>query len=219
MANQNNPDYRIVNPGAGDDYFDNAGTAYDNGSEFSGSSTQPAILVGRSKGLGANQDLLNNIGHGITVDAFGSVIVSGLTHTRASITGAPNFATMVAGSYIMRRVTTTIAGQASVILRSGGHTQPGIIQSVHKVRTGIRHDGSATAIRAGNWDIFSGTYSSITATNNSIGDVSGGTVTDGSADHATPNTTPPVDRTIPGELVYKEPRPLPFQADYSSKTS
>ena len=215
-----NTDYRIINPAAGDDYFDSLANAYDDASEFGSTSTQPIITSGVMKGLGGTNSSFSNAEHGVTSTVFGSTVVVNLAHTREAYSGATNFATMTAGSYIIRRVTTTIAGSGVTILRSGGHTNPGIIQSVHKVRTGFRYSGAAAGVRAGNWDIFSGTFNpALTGTNNSIGDVLGNTVTDGSADHATPNITGAIGKAIPGELVYKEPKPLPVLADYSQKNT
>ena len=214
-------DYKIVNPAAGDDYFDAGSNAYDDAATFSPTSTQPIISSGVMTGLGGTKSSFSNKEHGVTLTVFGSTVIVNLTHTRESLSGASNFATMTEGAYIIRRVTDTLAGdQANTLLRSGGHTNPGIIQSVHKVRTAFRYSGAGAGVRAGNWDIFNAVFNpALTGSNASIGDVGGNVVTTGSADHATPNDADPVGRTIPGELVYKEPRPIPFQADYSSKTS
>jgi hypothetical protein len=132
-----------------------------------------------------------------------------------------NYATMTAGAYIIRRVTTTVAGIANTVLRSGG-TNPKYRRSIHKVETGFRHSGVATAIRAGYWDVYSGTFTTApTETNNSVGDVAGNNSAPfNTKDHAANPTY-----AIPGELVYREGgKPTEGnggvkQDDYQAKTS
>ena len=121
----------------------------------------------------------------------------------------------------MRRLgSSQIAGTSDTTLRSGGSDyKNGVLaeslrRSIHKVETAMRHLAVATAIRAGYWDIFNGVFTTApTNTNDSIGDVGGSTVTDGTADQAALPTY-----ALPGELVYKEPAPLPIQDDYQAKT-
>lgn len=120
---------------------------------------------------------------------------------------------MTAGKYVMRRVTDELAGVANTNLRSGG-VSPSFRRSIHKVES-IYTRKVATAIRAGKWNIYSGTYSSPQPTNaeEGIANIAGSTVTDGTADHAATPT-----RAIPGELVYKEPKLTPVQDDYKAIT-
>ena len=113
-----------------------------------------------------------------------------------------DFATMTAGRYVARRLngdSAYLRGIASTILQSGASDYQ-IRRSIHKVETAFRHDGVATAMRAGYWDAVNGVFTTApTATNDSVGNVAGSTVTDGTADHA---ATP--SRAVPGELVYRE---------------
>lgn len=113
-----------------------------------------------------------------------------------------DFATMTAGRYVARRLngnSNFLRGIASTLLQSGASDYQ-IRRSIHKVETAFRHDGVATAMRAGFWDSVNGVFTTApTATNTSVGDVSGATVTDGTADNAASPT-----RAIPGELVYRE---------------
>ena len=110
-----------------------------------------------------------------------------------------DFATMTAGRYLIRRQRDGfLRGQGSTLLRSGA-SDYGIRRSIHKAEA-FRDTGVAAAVRAGFWDIFSGVFSTApTVGNDSIGDVSGSTVTDGTADHAATPT-----RIIPGELVFRQ---------------
>jgi len=271
MATKNITAFKIVNPAAGNDYFDTSATA-------TTSSTQPTLNVGRATNLGTSASTTSagmtriDMGDGGRT-IFGSQVlvsarqgvqgadVSGTTsltsaadanglvdYTKTShglsvgdgivvldtngilsgpqrvvsvpdansiITDKPystgagtltygtvqgDFATMTAGQYITRRISgMTLRGTASNILRSGG-SDYAIRRSIHKVETAFRHDGVATAIRAGYWDEYSATFTTApTATNSSVGNVAGSTVTDGTADHAAQPT-----RAIPGELVYRQ---------------
>lgn len=115
---------------------------------------------------------------------------------------------------VIRKVSTTINNVSNTALLSGA-SDVGKRQSPHKVLTAFRHDGKATAIRAGYWNEYSGTWSTApTATNSSIGNVSGSTVTDGSADNEGN-----VSRSIAAELVYRSGKPAPVMANYPLPTS
>lgn len=114
---------------------------------------------------------------------------------------------------VMRKVSTTINGTANTALLTGAAPDK-YRQSPKKVKTAFRHDGKATAIRAGYWNEYSGTWSTApTATNTSIGDVAGSTVTDGTADHEAN-----VSRLFRGELTYRDGSPTPQSDDYDLPT-
>ena len=109
------------------------------------------------------------------------------------------FATMTAGAYVMRKVSTTLHSVSNTVLRSGGSDYH-IRRSIHKVESALRHGGIATAMRAGYWDAVNGVFTTApTPANTSVGDVAGSTVSNGTADHAATPT-----RATPGELVYRE---------------
>lgn len=281
-------DYRIVNPGAGDDYFEVDGTAYDAKGDFSDSKTpseQPTVFSGSAKGLYSNRTLLNNVDHGFVKTVFASILVGGnnvgsaawaasaisltsvaasadgfavftesshglsagdilnITDTNSEVNGpqritavttntftttktytsgagtltyylyAGNFATMTAGSYVMRRVSTTLAGIANTVLRSGA-ADPTNRRSIHKAQQLYTY-AVATAIRAGYWTPYNGAWSTaVTNTEEGYYGISGDTkVSTGAADEA---ANPSASK--PGELVYKEPKPLPDQDDYKART-
>ncbi len=123
--------------------------------------------------------------------------------TLAYRAAAGNFATMTAGAYVMRKVTTTLAGQSNTVLRSGA-SDFGVRRSIHKLEH-MRTNRVATAIRAGYWNIYSGTFSTAP------------TVADDASTMGTDNAAAPT-LAIPGELVYRTGKPLPEQDDYSAKT-
>jgi len=128
---------------------------------------------------------------------------------------AGNFATMTAATYVMRRVSTTLAGISKTVLRSGA-ADPTNRRSIHMAQS-LFTDGVATAIVAGYWNIYSGAWSTApTASTTNAGYYSisdDANQTDGSADDAANPTA-----SKPGELVYKEPKPLPDQDDYAERT-
>lgn len=202
--------YKIVNPSAGNVYFDAAGSAASATAENTGS--------GAIAGLGADQVHGSNKKHGIDNLIAGNIVISGVgpnnETTAANPAGIFALNAAASGSYIIRRVTTTIAGVASQnTLRSGGSHFGDEKHSIHKVESSMRHTAVATAIRDGNWNVFSGVYSpAADATNTSIGDSSGNTVTNGSADHEAN-----ASRTNQGEFTYMASAAIPATGQYSAK--
>lgn len=115
-----------------------------------------------------------------------------------------NFARMENGKYLIRRVTTTLAGTISNnVLRSGG--SEGYTRSIHKVEA-VRTVRFATAIRAGYWNEFNGVWTTKPTAADDFSDMG--------PDHAALPTY-----AVPGELVYRTGAPLPKQDDYKAKTS
>ena len=73
---------------------------------------------------------------------------------------------------------------------------------------------TATAIRTGYWNEYSGVYSTRPSESNaSIGNVAGSTVTDGTADHEAN-----VSRSFRGELTYMDGSLTPHSEDYDLPT-
>ena len=111
---------------------------------------------------------------------------------------------MTAGSYVIRRVTTTLANLAKTTLQSGG-SDYGIRRSIHKLEA-MRTLRVATAIRAGYWNFYSATWSTQPTNANDIS-------TWGTDEAATPSYA------VPGELVYKTSKPAPVQDNYEARTN
>lgn len=114
---------------------------------------------------------------------------------------------------ITGRVTTEIAGVSSTALSTNSNN-PGQLRSINK-REGIRSNGVATAIRAGYWNIYSGTWSTnpTATTQATTGVPTAGQTQVGNDDAATPT------RSAPGELVFRTGAKLPVRdRDYSAKT-
>lgn len=115
---------------------------------------------------------------------------------------------------VLRKVSTTINNVSNTALLSGA-SDVGIRQTPHKIKTAFRHDGKATAIRAGYWNIYSASWNTApTATNSSVGNVAGATVTNGTADNEAN-----VSRLIAGELTYMDGSLSPENDDYGLPTS
>ena len=162
------------------------------------------VYKGVAKGLGSNQTLLDNQQHGAKVDIHGSQVYEGSSDVhKANSSG--NFAKMTAEKYVMKRVTTELAGIANTDLRSGGHHNPGVIESIkeakHQYTTRI-----ATAIRNGDWNEYTGKFSSTPTTADDQSTMG--------SDHATT-----VDASRPGSLTYKISKALPVNTTYEAKTN
>ena len=134
----------------------------------------------------------------VTDKAFVTTATAGVYHITAG-----NFALMTAEKYIIMRVTTEVAGQSNNVLRSGG-ADFGDRRSINKLEH-LYTTRTATAIRAGFWNIFTGEFTTAPVTADDIGTV-------GTDDAAVPT------QAIPGELVYKEPKPLPVQDNYQARS-
>jgi len=197
------PQYKIVNPSAGDVYYDNAGSAR--------TITTATVGSGTIKGLGGDQTGETDSSHGINRTQVGSTVPSGLSRTEAA-QSAGTFGTMTAAKYIIRRVTTTLGEVSNTTLQFGGPSL-GKVRSIHGVKSSMRHSAVATAIRDGYWNEFSGAFSTAaTATNNSIADASGNVLTDGTADDEAN-----VSRAQQGEFTYRDHSKTVVFGQYGAK--
>ena len=134
------------------------------------------------------------------------------TITYASATGT--IALAIAGRYVIPFVTTDINGTASTVMKSPG-SDYGNHRSIKKFMTAGRNPQIVKAIQANYWNAFTATWSTApTASNDSIGNVAGSTVTDGTADNAAS-----VSRLVAAELVYKTGSPNPTTDEYPLPTS
>jgi len=180
--------YKIVNSATGNDFFDTAGSATTD-------STQPNLDTGSSKALGASQSLMDNVAHGFIQRLDGSTVVSGVGGAQEARADG-QFATMTEGAYVIGRVSTTLAGVANTALQTmaGAHSK----RSIHK-REVIRAPLVATAIRDGQWHVFSGVFNpALVSSNTGLADSSGVSLTAGFDEAANPT----IDK--PGELVYTQ---------------
>lgn len=146
---------------------------------------------GVGKNIGSQSGTLVTSGLGLDIVPTGSVVVYGTDTDKALTSGtfAYNNAAPVA-----KRVTSSLATISNTSLRSGAAV-PRLTKSVHKIESIITRK-LATAIRAGNWNIYTGKFSSgpTVTTDTFHKAVSGAAYVDKVAN---------VSRSNPGVAVYK----------------
>jgi len=171
---------------------------------------------GAAQYVGTTTTLVDNIAPGLGSPNSLSVVVTGeAIGVFKSVTAGTNIGELEPGYYIMQRggaKTEHIHGDAAFTeLRSGGNTPT---RSINRAMV-VRGADIATALRANKWNQITGAWDSGYPSANTSGLFSisaNANTTDGSADHAALPSG-----TIPGELVYKEPKPTPVQDDYSAR--
>lgn len=201
---------KIVNPAAGDVFYDTAGNAYDSASEFSlGSSTQPTVNDGRFKGARTadiTSGLLNGIIPGNKQVQRGMYPVILSNHEVTGIFNTNNIAYQPTGSYIIKKVTATIGGSSNTKFRSGG-SDYGIRRAIHQ-RESVRTTRTAQAIVNNQWHPYSGVWTTDPTAANDISTWE----TNGTDDVANPTSSKP------GELVYHYGSGAqPVQDDYDAR--
>lgn len=149
---------------------------------------------------GGSTSVLNSVDLGYSnVGVFGSSVIDGDDTDKALSAGTFSYSNQ---HPIAKRVTDTLSGVSNTYLLSGAAV-PGNIRSIHKIQS-VRTRRLTTAIRAGYWNIFSGTFSTSPVVAVDTFDTD---------DAANPS------RSAPGELVYKTGAPVPVQDDYKAKTN
>lgn len=118
----------------------------------------------------------------------------------AKAVSAGTFAVMEAGSYIIRKVTTTLAGVANTVLRSGA-SDFGHRRSIHSIQS-VRNSFLTTQ----SWAYVNGV---LTYTN---------TVTNSHTAYSADNAAAPT-LAVPGELTYLPNGKTPYNDNYKEKTS
>jgi hypothetical protein len=168
-----------------------------------------AINVGSSATLLSNRALGAN-----NQTVFGSTVVSNATvdYADPALSGGTfaynnNRPTAV-------KLTTTLAGSVSNTFLRSGASDLGSRRSIHRQEK-VRTTRTTTAIRAGYWNIYTGTWSTTptTAVDN-FWDIANDTTSSTSTDQAATPT-----RSVPGELTYKLGQPSPVSVDYPAKTT
>jgi hypothetical protein len=148
---------------------------------------------------GGTTTILDQVSLGYSnVGVFGSSVVDGTDTDKALSAGTFSFNNR---GPIAKRVTESLSGVTNTVLRSGAD-QPQLIRSIHKLEV-VRTRRLTTAIRAGYWNIYSGTFT--TAPTVAVDSFA-------SDDAANPS------RSSPGELTYMTGSPNPVNDDYKAKT-
>ena len=186
-----------------------------NGSNTTAQSTKN--VGGAAINIGSSTTLVDNVGlGGSNVGVFGSVVVrdtiTANDYAAVASSGSNNFA-FNNQSPITMKYTTSIAGTGNAFLQSGANV-PSLTRSIHKLET-VRTRRLTTAIRAGEWNIYTGQFANdpTVAVDNwwSIGD--GATSVSSTDDSANPS------REVPGELTFKLGLQTPVSVDYKPKNS
>lgn len=146
---------------------------------------------GVGKNVGSQSSTLVTSGLGLDGVPTGSVVVDGTDTNKALSAGTFGYNN---SAPVAKRVTSSLATVNNTTLRSGA-SQPGLIQSVHKIES-ISTRKLATAIRAGNWNIYTGKFTSgpTVSTDTFHKAISGATYVDKVANVSVSN---------PGVAVYK----------------
>ncbi len=113
---------------------------------------------------------------------------------------------------VAQRVASTLAGVSNTAILSGGHGDVHDMRSIARQEK-VRSTRLATAIRAGNWNPTSGSFSSITTAADDFYSITAeGTQATSSDTAATPT------RAEPGQLVFAPVRSVSDFKDYAAKT-
>jgi hypothetical protein len=149
---------------------------------------------------GGSTSILSSVDLGYSnVGVFGSSVIDGNDTDKALNAGTFSFSNQ---RPVAKRVTETLSGVSNTYLLSGAAV-PGNIRSIHSIQS-VRTRRLTTAIRAGEWNIYTGTFGT---------DPTVAVDTFATDDAANPS------RELPGELQYKTGAPVPVQDDYKAKTN
>lgn len=166
-----------------------------------------AVNVGTTSTVLSNQSLGRD-----DQGVFGSKVVSNavVDYADPALSGgtfAYNNTTPIAP-----RLTTTLAGISNTFLRSGA-SDLSSRRSIHRQEK-VRSNRFTTAFRNGNFNLYTGQYSSVTTAVDNFWDIANDTTSATSTDNAATPT-----RSSPGELTYKLGQPSPVSTTYSAKNT
>lgn len=148
---------------------------------------------------GGTTTILDSVDLGYSnVGVFGSSVVDGTNTDKALSAGTFSYSNQ---SPVAKRVTTELSGVSNTFLQSGA-SKPGLTRSIHKLEV-VRTRRLTTAIRAGYWNIYSGSFTTPPTV---------AVDTFATDEAATPT------RSVPGELTYKTGAPTPVNDNYKAKT-
>ena len=114
---------------------------------------------------------------------------------------------------VIQRVTSSLAGGVSNTFLTNAADDVANARSIARQEV-VTTTRTATAIRAGNWNPYTGTWSSgPTVATDQFWDIANDTTSATSTDEAASPS-----RSVPGELTYKLGQPVPVSVDYDTKT-
>lgn len=146
---------------------------------------------------GTSTTLTNRSVKAADVGVYGSVVVDGTDTNKALNAGVFSYSN---SRPVAKRLSSSLATVSNKTLLSGAAV-PGLQTDINRLESVITNKTS-TAFRAGNFNLFTGKYSSVTTATDSFGN----------------DTEARVTRTAPGRLVYKLGK-APVRTGYKSKTT
>ena len=129
-----------------------------------GAVTGTVVDAGTAKNVGSNSDALDSSNLGISEPGlYGSTVASGARVGTTPIDGtivssSNDIANQEVGNYHMKRVASNVGQSASTSFASGASEKGSRRSKIHNMLS-ARVTQVATAIRAGNWNIYEGTFS------------------------------------------------------------
>lgn len=127
-------------------------------------------------------------------------------------TAVGTMAGQTVGNYIMKRVAGTVHGQSTNTMLIAGAVRNDSRDKVHKVNA-VRTSKVATAIRAGYWNVFTGSWTTAPSVSNdyTLFDLDGSDAPDDTTKDSTSSYG------LRGEFTYQQQR-TPVTGDYEAKT-
>ena len=167
-----------------------------------------AINVGSSSSVLSNQSLGRD-----DQGVFGSTVIAVASGDYADPALSAGVFAYNNVDPISIKITDTLAGTVSNDALLSGAADNNR-RSIHRQEV-VRTTRTTTAIRAGEWNIYSGSWGTppTTAVDDHFDNANDTTSVTSTDEAASPS------RDVPGELVYKLGQPVPVQVDYEAKTT
>lgn len=167
-----------------------------NGSAVTATSTKNIGGVAVKIGSGSTT-LTNRSVKGVNVGVYGSVVVDGTDTDKALSSGVFAYGNR---KPVAKRISDSLSTVSNKTLLSGAAV-PSLQTDINKLESVITNK-TATAFRSGNFNLFTGKYSSVTTATDSFGN----------------DVEARVTRSAPGRLVYKLGK-TPVRVGYKAKTN
>jgi len=121
-----------------------------------------------------------------------------------------------AGTQVISVAQTTIAGIANTTLQGGQSDSANVAYTPLQIDV-LKTYFYKTAVVAGNWNIFNGTFSSITNTQSGVYDIAGGVDTSATIRSSGTDIAANTTQDIPGRITYRDGNPNPVQSGYGAR--
>lgn len=169
---------------------------------------------GTAVNVGSASSVLSNQALGRTnTTVFASTVISDAVKDYADPALSSGTFAYNNTSPISTKVTTTLAGSVSNTFLRSGASDLSSRRSIHRQEK-VRTNRFSTAFRAGNFNLYTGAYSSVTTAVDAFWDIANDTTSSTSTDNAATPT-----RSTPGELTYKLGQQTPVSTTYSAKNT